>query len=328
MVLKRVCAFLIALLASGLFIASNAGAATLSSLPMDTCEPGPAPKDSAYLSATEYQDESITVKIYQDRYANTDYIYAHIKITHPSQLRTAPASMVEKSLRPESVNFKCIAETENRGRNIASAANAVIAINGDFFTKTDKCQVVLRQSQQVRNAAEGYADVLVIDKNGDFSILKQCTKADYKAYWTEHSQDMYNVLCFGPVLVENGKCVISRSYKNGYIGAEKGTQRSAIAQLGPLEYMIITCSSDQASNYADKQQDKGMTIREFAKACEIAGKRLSENGCILAYNLDGGNSATLVFKLKDEKENLVYSKYNPGQERTLSDIIYFATLVK
>ena len=295
-------------------------------LPMDGYDPGNPPADGAFLSDTEYRDDSISVKIYADRYAATDYLYVHVKISHPSQLRTAPATLVENPANK--VNFRYTSEITKRGRYIANAANAVVAINGDYFIKTDKCQVVMRQSQQVRNAADGHMDLLVIDKNGDFTALEGCTRAQYNEYLDSHQADMYNVFCFGPVLARDGACVIGDDYYNGYLGSNKGTQRTAIAQLGPLEYMLITCSSEQASENK-KVKDKGMTIQEFAQACEIAGKRLNENGCLLAFNLDGGNSATLNFKQTDPKTGkLNYVKVNPGQERFLSDIIYFATLVK
>ena len=63
-------------------------------LPMDNFQPGPMPAEVGYVSGTEYEDASISVKIYQDRFADTDYFFAHIKISHPSQLRTAPAGIV------------------------------------------------------------------------------------------------------------------------------------------------------------------------------------------------------------------------------------------
>ena len=297
-------------------------------LPMDNCVPGPAPSDKYFISDMEYSDPSISVKLYEDRYADTDYLFAHIKVSHPSQLRTAPALMADKSINPESINFRHTAEFTYRGRNISDGANAVIALNGDFFIKTDKCQVVLRQGQQVRNAADGTFELLAIDINGDFHGLRNYNRRNYNEYLDAHESELYQVFCFGPILVENGKSVIDDQYRNGYIGSYKNTQRSAIAQLGPLEYMFITCSSDQASE-EKTVKDKGMTIQEFAVACEQAGKKLRENGCIVAYNLDGGNSSTMNFKRRDAGGQLSYTKINPGtQERPLSDIVYFATLVK
>ncbi len=322
---RLLAAFLILLCVFG---ASAALAQGLEPLPMDSYAPGPVPADSAILSDTEYEDESISVKIFDGRYADTDYLYAHIKISHPSQLRTAPATIADKNVKIENVNFRYTAELTARGRQIANHSNAVISINGDYFTKTDKCQVVMRQSQQVRNAADGTMDLLVIDKNGDFSALEKYNRAQYNEYLDAHEPEMYNVFCFGPVLVKDGASVISQDYKNGTVGAQNATQRSAIAQLGPLEYMIVTCNGPQTKG------NKGMTIPEFAAVCEQAGKALKDTGCALAFNLDGGNSATLNFRFrttdtsKDRKFG-PYAKVNcPEIERYLSDIIYFATLVK
>ncbi len=320
--IKSVLSLLLALL----LMASAAMASTLEPLPMDDLSYGPAPKDENYLSATEYADESITVRIYEGRYADTDYVYAYVKISHPSQLRTMPAS-IYKDMKSGSVvrnknwNFK--GSATGRGRYIANAANAVIAINGDYYTKSDKCQVVLRQSTQLRNMAKGDMDLLIVDKNGNFSAMKNAKKADYAAYYEANKDNLYQVFCFGPVLVENGVSVIADDYVNRAIGAQNCAQRSALCQLGELEYMLVTSLGNQTKG------NKGMTIPEFAKVCEMAGKELSENGCILAFNMDGGNSSTMVFKRLNENNRLLYAKVNcPEIERFLSDIVYFATLVK
>ena len=78
-----------------------------------------------------------------------------------------------------------------------------------------------------------------------------------------------------------------------------------------------------------KGPDAGTVSPSSPPLPEQEGKKLNEDGCALAFNLDGGNSATLVFKGLDAKGNLSYLKVNcPEIERQLSDIIYFATLVK
>ncbi|MDD6684126.1 MAG: phosphodiester glycosidase family protein [Clostridiales bacterium] len=314
---KAVSLFLALLL---ILSAIPAFAADFAPLPMDKLSFGPKPKDENYLSKTEYQDDSISVKIYEGRYADSDYVCAHVKISHPSQLRTIPASVYQT---PNAAFVARASEANFKGRLVANKVNAVVAINGDFYTKTDMVKVVLRQGKQIRNISTGASDLLVIDMNGDFSYLPACSKEDYEAYYNQNQANMYQVFCFGPVLVENGVSVIGEDYQNNSLGSHKGTQRSAIAQLGPLEYMLVTCNGSQTKN------NKGMTIYEFAALCEKMGKELSENGCTLAYNLDGGNSATLVFKDKNAKTGkLSYVKYNcPEIERFLGDIIYFATLV-
>lgn len=292
----------------------------LEPLPMDTVTAGPKPKTENYLSDTEYVDESISVKIYEGRYADTDYVYAHVKISHPSQLRTAPASMAnDKNKRP---SFKD--KSTGRGRLVANAVNAVISINGDYYTK-DECKVVLRMGTQVRNRADGLRDLLIIDKDGNFSYLNGPKKDDYAAYYEANKDNMYQVFCFGPVLVENGASVITTEYLNKYIGSQNNAQRTAICQLGELEYMLVTCYGNQTKG------NKGMTIYEFAQVCEMAGKELKpDTGCMLAFNLDGGNSTTMNFmRLEAKTKKWKYVKVNcPEIERFLSDIIYFATLVK
>lgn len=311
---------LFSLLSLCLIMLLSFGAAEgLAPLPMDSCVPGPAPAREAFLSPTEYEDESISVKLYSGRYADTDYFYAHIKITHPSQLRAAPAGLLASPER----TFSFI--TENRGTLIAKAANAVIAINGDYYTNSDRCHVVLRQGRQIRNFANGTADVLAVDVNGDFSVLKNCTKQDYKNYYEQMGSQLYNVFTFGPLLVENGESVIPMGYNDSSIGSQKQTQRAAIAQLGPLEYMIIATNGPQSNG------NKGMIIEDFAHVCEMAGKELNENGCRIAYNLDGGGSATLVF-WGESPDNGQFKPMRVNStdisERHLSDMIYFATLVK
>ncbi len=316
--MKNILALLLCLL-----LPASALAEGLVPLPMDDLSYGPEPKDEGYLSDNEYQDESISVKIYEGRYADTDYIYAHVKISHPSQLRTMPASIYKgPNKRSSSYTFKNSSTT--RGRFVAGAANAVIAINGDYFTKQE-CKVVLRMGTQYRNTADGLRDLLIIDKNGDLSYLNAPKKEDYAVYYEANRDKLYQVFCFGPVLVENGVSVIPADYENGYIGAQKAAQRTALCQIGPLEYMLVTSYGNQTEG------NKGMTIPEFAQVCEIAGKAINpEGGCRLAFNLDGGNSTTMNFKRMDkESGKLKYVKVNcPEIERFLSDIIYFATLVR
>lgn len=300
---------------------SAAGNACAEGLPMNDFSSGPAPLDANYLSPTEYRDDSIAVTLYHGEVGITPYDYAHVKISHPSQLRTAPAGMVSTP------RATFASQSTSRGRNVARAVNAVVAINGDFYTKTNRCQVLLRQGQQYRNQyrdeSTGMSDLLVIDMQGNLHGLQNCYQPDYAAYYEENKADMYQVISFGPVLCRDGVNIIPEDYQNNFIGAHKRTQRSGIAQIGPLEYLLVTCEGPQTT----PGEKGGMTIYEFAKLCEELGKKHSENGCQLAFNLDGGNSSTLVFKGLNENNYMVYKKVNcPEIERDLADIIYFATL--
>ena len=46
---------------------------------------------------------------------------------------------------------------------------------------------------------------------------------------------------------------------------------------------------------------------------------MADKNCLVAYNLDGGQSTTMVFN------NQLYNVVSDGGERNLSDILYFAT---
>jgi len=326
----------------------------LDSLPMDDYSIGPAPKiehyvfsddpgeidavqeigGSKYRAACAYEDPSISVKIYAGRFATggrngeTDYVAALVKISHPSQLRTASAGMssAKAQYNPKG-SFK--SNGTLRGRLIAKAVNAVVSINGDYYTKVkEHCKVVLRQSTQVRNLADEQAhDLLVIDKNGDFSVLSQPDTAAYTAFYKENANSLYQVLCFDPVLIKDGEIQIDETYWNPRISKRIDTraQRSAIGQMGPLEYLLVTCSSP------DTPKNDGMTVYEFAQLCQDLSRRIApETGCRLMYNLDGGASTTLNFLGYSKTKNSynMMKINNPSDERFLSDIIYFATLEK
>lgn len=278
-----------------------------------------------YKSAMSYEDESITVTLYSGRFADSTYTCAHVKIMHPSQLRTASAALSDTKGKYQPKGNFSRTNLKYRGRHVADAVNAVVSINGDFYTKPDKCKVVLRQGIQVRNNIETKNDLLIIDYNGDFSILANATKASYADYYKANKDSMYQVFCFGPVLVQNGASVIDKDFVDRNVGSWRNNQRAAIAQIGPLEYLLITCDGSQSKG------SKGMTIYQFAQLCEQEGRKINpESGCRIAYNLDGGNSATINFiGVGTKTKRVAHVKVNcPEIERMLGDIIYFATLEK
>lgn len=301
-----------------LLLCQCAMADSLIPLRMDGPDAAPAPKDSCYLSPTEYLDDSIHVSITDGYWEGVHYTCARIRIAHPSQLRTIPAHQVQQP----NAQFSAMSSATALGGQIARASNAVIAVNGDFYTN-EKCQVVMRQGIQIRNTASGNFDVLIIDKEGNFDSIERCTRKDYLAYYDLHAPDMYQALCFGPVLVKDGKNVVAKEFKDFHMISNKKTQRVAICQIDELDYMVITCDGD-ATGYTF-----GMTVPVFSRLCEQIGYQVHPDGFRMAYNLDGGNSSSIFFKQPDAKGNLVYQKLNmPERERDLADMICFVTLVR
>lgn len=273
-------------------------------LPVDLT-PGPAVQKHRYgQDGFTYFDPTIQVQIFEDRAFRTPILYAHVTISHPSQLRTAPA-----------VSFKNSAT--DLGARIARRYNAVIAINGDFFLFDSKSYAV-RQGVPYRNRPTG-EDVLIIDDLGDFHPLfaPQTPDEINAAVDALHEQgrEVVNAFTFGPVLVHNGKKLPVSGTKYFNVAPAVNAQRVALVQLGALDYLIVSTQGPEDKN------SKGMTIPEMADYVEELGYRFSQKGCLTAYNLDGGSTNTLYFNGR---------KINSpgGKTRDIADIIYFATLVR
>ena len=178
---------------------------------------------------------------------------------------------------------------------LAKSVNAVVAVNGDFFTKSSGGYIV-RQSEVLRKKVSDNYDLLAIDENGDFHLIL-AGKDNQKDGITElmKSHDVVNAFFFGPALVRDGQvCEVSKEYGWNPYGQEP---RAAIGQIGPLTYAVVTVDG----RIADSQ---GVTLPTLAAF-------MGQIGCQQAYNLDGGNSSALIFhnqllSIKDVEERSVH----------------------
>ena len=150
-------------------------------------------------------------------------------------------------------------------------------------------------------------DMLLLDSNGDFHIILQSDADELKALLSSDTLTFPNVFNFGPALVVDGNvCEIPDYYKNKYnVFADE--PRCAIGQIGELEYLLVVVDGR-------RKDSDGCTCAELADF-------MAKQGCTMAYNLDGGNSALMWFG----GEN--YSEKTVKAERSVSDIIYFATAI-
>ncbi|MBQ9262757.1 MAG: phosphodiester glycosidase family protein [Clostridia bacterium] len=270
---------------------------------------GVAPQASGYLSATEYEDPSIHVSIGTGRMFDNEYMYARVKIANASQLRTAMSGSFRSS-------------SEAGVTALAKNAKAVVAINGDFFNEGgNKLGYVVRQGEEYRknlkpyNKTGHYFDVLLIDDQGDFTIIQDCNDEKLKQF----TGVVVNSFTFGPALVVDGEMqtefvdMNNGVYKNG---KPVRARRMVIAQTGPLEYLMLTTNGPE-----DAPDKKGLTIPELAEV--IASFEDVQN----AYVLDGGTSAQLVFQQTNKKGQLEYVKMNAlknSKVRSVRDILYFS----
>lgn len=273
-------------------------------LPVDMTA-GFVPSEAKYTDES-YEDESISVRMEKVQTDSAVFCVARVKIADPAQLRTY--------VQPK---------RDNLISSMAKNMNAVVAVGGDYF-RSDKGGYVVRQGEMIqkRNKAYQTRDLLCIDENGDFHILLRLRDAkkdgksksinpdfdaQLKALQSEHT--LVNVFEWGPALVLDGeKQEIPDSY-SGNLGHRE--PRCAIGQTGPLEYVLVVVDTVK---HHDRSGKEGATGEELARF-------MADLGCTQAYNLDGGNSALMVFHNKN------YSDKTLSEERSVSDIIYFATAV-
>ena len=264
-------------------------AANVDPLERDLFAPGSTLK-SENVTENGYRDETIIVEMDKQRMFDSDVYIAYVKIATPSQLRTAIAG---KKLGDSRTNHTS---------TISKNYNGIVAINGDYYPKT-KAGYIVRMGKTYREKLSSNMDMLLIDELGDFHLLlhgQQSQKEELAAFKSEH--EIVNGFFFGPALVKDGeKLEIPEKYQ---FDPHHKNPRAGIAQLGDLTYAMVVVNGRTSGS-------EGVTLAEFASIME-------EIGAEQAYNLDGGNSATLAFN------GAVYND-KPQDERAVSDIIYFAS---
>lgn len=262
----------------------------------------PLPKEIKYDSKTKiYQDPTIRVERHSghsSRYG-CNYYYMLIEIKDPSQIRTNSADDT----------FRTSAAVP--ASTMAKKKNAVAALNGDYclnFAGVVSKNFILRQGEVYRDTIDPQLDMLLIDEDGDFHVLT-APETDFEAVdkTVIDGKKVINAFQFGPALVIDGEKVADEiinddKHAPGYTRAKGRTQRMCVAQIDKLHYMALTCASAGVGLCA---------LRDMAM--EIAP-------CRIVYNLDGGESAQMVFLGKK------FNNVKAGvKARQITDIIYFAS---
>ena len=174
-----------------------------------------------------YEDPSISVRLERGRYLKSDWLAVRVKVAGGGQIRTAMSSKFGQDVTVV-------------GTVIARKAQAVFAINADYCSARNGGYLV-RQGKQYRLDCQGGHDVLVIDNRGDFHIFDHATNADIQSF----TGTVYNSFTFGPCLILDGKKRTDEDYAYFDVGMYKPTQRMAICQTGPLEYLCVCCNGPE-----------------------------------------------------------------------------------
>ena len=238
-----------------------------------------------------YLDETIMCITWKRPIGTAMYTFSEVKIAHPSQFRRFLADGQFGS------------ERQYYATEMAAAVNAVTASNGDFY-KYRPLGIVVYNGQVYR--ADNRVDTCFIDDQGEllFARAGQINTWDEAQRFVDENNIRFS-LAFGPVLIENGENVVPERYLLGEING--AYSRAAIAQLGQLHYLMVVTGYEDTFRYMPGS-------RQFADV-------LVSMGVEKAYSLDGGQTGVIVTNDK------LINRPNYGFQRTVSDIIYFATAV-
>ncbi|EEJ50681.1 phosphodiester glycosidase family protein [Oribacterium sinus] len=191
------------------------------------------------------------------------------------------------------------------GRNItdttsdmAEENNAVLAINGDYYGARQSGYVI-RNGVVYRSQGSNGED-MVISKDGSLSFISESDTTTDSLI----QKQTWQVLSFGPVLVENGQVAVSENDEVGM--AMASNPRTAIGTVAKNHYLFVV-SDGRTSESA------GLSLYELANF-------MKSLGATNVYNLDGGGSSTMVFQ--GEVVNNPTTNGNKISERAVSDILY------
>ena len=253
-----------------------------------TPEATAAPTEAAQVisTANSYSDGNVIISISEVRaYDSTVYV-ADVVLASPEYLQTAFA------------NSTYGRNVTARTSSIAENANAVLAINGDYYGARQSGYVI-RNGVIYRSKANRNAEDLVIYQDGSFGIINE-SEISAQALLDNGA---WNVLSFGPALLIDGEIAVSSGEEVGR--AMASNPRTAIGIVDDLHYLFVV--SDGRTNASE-----GLSLRELAQVLE-------ELGAKTAYNLDGGGSSTMVFQ--GQVVNNPTSNGKRITERSVSDIV-------
>ena len=241
-----------------------------------------------------YCDETILAICWKEKINDRVCSFVEVKLADGSQIRRKLVNDTFGS------NEKAVASELSR------SANAVIAMNADYYKYRD-LGVCVYQGQLCRY--ETSCDVLFIDSNGDFRMLRASelgSREDVEQYIADNNIQFS--MSFGPILVRDGELQqLTGSYAGGIGEMQEQYSRSGIGQYDKLHYLIATVNHSQDGT-------PRATVNQFAEI--IYGKGVQN-----AYNFDGGQTSEVL--INNERYNYV----DWDNEREVSDILYFATAI-
>ncbi|MBR2067774.1 MAG: phosphodiester glycosidase family protein [Solobacterium sp.] len=233
---------------------------------------------------TDYDDGEIKIHLESYRYEDTTVYVADVQLASIDSL---------KSVFAQNTYGKNITATTS---DMADDSDAILAINGDYYGSRNS-GYVLRNGTIYRSIASNNQEDLVIDSDGNFSIIQENEVA------LEDIENALQVYSFGPALLIDGEIAVTEDEEVGK--AMASNPRTAICQIDTLHYLFVV--SDGRTS-----ESEGLSLRELAEF-------LTQFDVQTAYNLDGGGSSTMVFN--GQIINNPTTSGRSTKERSVSDAI-------
>lgn len=233
-----------------------------------------------------YSDSKSKITVTQYRAYDSNIYVADVEVTDGTSILSAFAN---------NTYGRNITDTTS---DMAEENNAVLAINGDYYGARQSGYVI-RNGVVYRNQGSNGED-MVISKDGTLSFISESDTTTDSLI----QEQAWQVLSFGPVLVENGQIAVTENDEVGM--AMASNPRTAIGTVAKNHYLFVV-SDGRTSESA------GLSLYELANF-------MKSLGATNVYNLDGGGSSTMVFQ--GEVVNNPTTNGNKISERAVSDILY------
>ncbi|MBR3473823.1 MAG: phosphodiester glycosidase family protein [Oscillospiraceae bacterium] len=247
-----------------------------------------------------YLDKTILVICWKEVVAGCTCSYAEVKIADASQFRRKLADdMVNPSQRYFSTELH-------------QQTNAVLSLNADFYQNRDLGLLVydrqlLRFPEYTYTGSYTYTSCLencFVNSKGEFlytELGENFNREGMERFIADN--DILFSMAFGPILIRDGQVQECSWYPVGEIN--QGYSRAGIGIVDELHYLYMSLNHcpEKAGSW---------TVNEFAR-------HFGEKDVQTAYCLDGGQTGEMVFQGRP------YNHIDFGEERRVSDNIYFAT---
>ena len=241
-----------------------------------------------------YLDDTILMIQWQEVTAQAVGTYSEVIIADASQLRR---KFVGDAFGGMEFAF---------ATDLAKQTNSVLAVGGDLYNHARACGIVVYQGK-VWRFEPNTCDTLYFDRDGNMLYSRRgefSEQAQAEQLIKDNGVDFS--ICFGPVIVDNGEDVTPAMYPWGEINDTYA--RSAIGQLGERHYLTLNINCKSPNYY-------------YLATLQDATDAMLAHGVYTAYALDGGQTAETIVN------GVMINPVQFGQERMISDIIYFCTAI-